>query len=86
MQKDHVWIVETVIILFLFKHSKRFPKTKEKLQNFMQKYEEQNSICKCRVSDPDLHGSALIWVTGYGSAFKLWIRFRIQDRKNDPQK
>ncbi len=27
-----------------------------------------------RVSDPDPHGSALIWVAGSGSAFKLRIR------------
>ncbi len=34
--------------------------------------------------DPDPHGSALIWVAGSGSAFKLLIR--IQEGKNDPQK
>ncbi len=41
---------------------------------------------KIRVSDPypDPHGSALIWVAGSGSAFKL--RIRIQEGKNDPQK
>ncbi len=37
-----------------------------------------------RVSDPDPHGSALIWVAGSGSAFKL--RIRIQEGKNYPQK
>ncbi len=37
-----------------------------------------------RVSDPDPHGSALIWVAGSGSAFKL--RIRIQESKKDPQK
>jgi hypothetical protein len=35
------------------------------------------------VSDPDSDGSALIWVAGSGSAFKL--RIRIQEGKNDPQ-
>ncbi len=39
-----------------------------------------------RVSDPDPHGSALIWVAGSGSAFKLLIQIRIQEGKNDPQK
>ena len=36
-----------------------------------------------RVSDPVPHGSALIWVAGSGSAFKL--RIRIQEGKNDPK-
>ncbi len=31
-------------------------------------------------------GSALICVAGSGSAFKGWIRIRIQEGKNDPQK
>jgi hypothetical protein len=43
-----------------------------------------------RVSDPDPypdpHGSALIWVAGSGSAFKLRILIRIQEGRNDPQK
>ncbi len=39
-----------------------------------------------RVSDPDPHGSALIWVGGSGSAFKLRIQIRIQEGKNSPQK
>ncbi len=38
-----------------------------------------------RVSDPDPHGSALIWAvgSGSGSAYKLLIR--IQEGKNDPK-
>jgi hypothetical protein len=38
--------------------------------------------------DPDPHGSALIWAvgSGSGSAYKLWIRIRIQEGKNDPKK
>ncbi len=59
MQKDHACIVTTNIILFLFKHNKRFPKTEEKLQNFMQKYEEQNFICKC-MTNMQLSKSGLI--------------------------
>jgi hypothetical protein len=41
---------------------------------------------KIRVSDPDPHGSALIWAVGSGSAYKLRIRIRIQEGKNDPKK
>jgi hypothetical protein len=38
------------------------------------------------VSNPDPHGSVLIWFAGSGfrSAFKL--RIRINEGKNDPQK
>ncbi len=43
------------------------------------------AVQQTRVSDPDpdLHGSALIWAVGSGSAYKLRIRIRIQEGKND---
>ncbi len=62
-----------------------FLKRKSKLFYF------SNTICinlftVTRVSDPDPHGSALIWVAGSGSGSAFKLRTRIQEGKNDPQK